>query len=247
MKHTIFLEEDLEDCDCYKYIFMSTVVSLGFIHYSDTTFYYLSTAGMLQEETNNKKCMKLEDYISFLEDIIYFYNKPLSQIRLLSIGLTTSLMNPNFMNQNREEYYKIFNILIELLDSQKKDEAQRLKIELQDEIDCGFIEEDEDDDNIVQQKKDKVHLDEDLFPGYDEIKAVLNWFKTPISNYDEFSLFRKLVEDIKLSNQEAFNELIKSIEDANIFTKILKIKRHQVGSREFVRHVVRIKRKALIN
>ena len=243
MKHTIFLDEDIEDCDCYKYIFMSTVVSLGFIHYSDTTFFYLSCTGMTEKETDKQKTLKLDDYITFLEDIIYFFNKPLSQIRVLSIGLTTSLMNLNFLKQNHNEYNKIFNIIIELLESQKKDEAYRLKIELQDEIDCGFIEEEDEDDNIVQRKDKKVHLEEDLFPGYDEIKCVLQWFKTPISNFDEFSLFRKLVEDLKLSNHEAFSELVKSTEDGNTLQNLLKIKRHQVGSREFVRHVVKIKRK----
>ena len=247
IKNTIIADDELEDCDCYKYIFMCTVISLGFINYSDTTFYYLRTDGIIKKDKDNSY-MKLESYISFLDDILYFSNKPLSQIRLMSIGLINSLMNINFLSQNNSEYHKLFNVIVELLDNQKKDEAERLKVELQDEIDCGFIEEDdEEDNNIVEKKNNRLHLDDDLFPGYEEIKDVLSWFKTPISNYDEFNLFRKLVDDIKQTNYEVMIELVKSIEDKNVFQNILKIKRHQVGSREFVRNVVKIKRKVLNN
>lgn len=164
------------------------------------------------------------------------------------MGLINILSDINLISQNEKDYTFILQMVLELLKIQKNDEAEKLKVELQDEVDCGFIEEEEDDEDAINKRKKnkQSYDDESMFVGYEELAETLKTVENPASKEDEFSLFSILINQLKQSQSDFLNinflsNLKKSDKDGLL--DLLKTRRHRVGQREFVRHIVKIKRK----
>lgn len=84
----------------------------------------------------------------WLELLLILKKKPIPQMRVLLIGLVSMLKNHSYyLQKDKKAFTELMTLLADLLDGQKKDEAEKLKSELEHEVDCGFIEEELDDDD----------------------------------------------------------------------------------------------------
>lgn len=230
---------DYEVLDIYKLLAFASVISCCFIKYKNQSLQLIST----EEDIKSKGSLN-----NLMLTIVNLKLKPISFTKVFVMGLINILGDVNIIDQNEKDYLLIMQTVLELLKIQKNDEAEKLKIELQDEVDCGFIEEEEDEeDGLAKRKKNKQSFDdESMFVGYEELAETLKTVENPASKEDEFLLFSNLINQLKQTRNDFLtnnflNKLKKNDKEGLI--DLMKTRRHKVGQREFVRHIVRIKRK----
>lgn len=248
--HEESIKNDIDDNESYKFVFLSTIICSGFIKYSDTCLFYLLTISNDSYNEPNKQNLKINNFLEYIESLSFMSHKPLSQIRILIVGLVSLLKNGSFLKDYSNYYKIIFEYVINLLDNQKKEEADKLKNDLKDQIDCGFIEDEIDDDDSEHSGHQRKNSEEsESIPGGEELKLVLKDFNTPFSVVDEFAYFYDYIEEFRKSNYDILNQLSNSLQqsDTIVLNSLLKIRRHRVGNKELVRNIVKIKRKLKIN
>lgn len=229
-----------EAIDTYRLVSVCSLISSCLIKYRDASLFVFAN-----EKNDRSQLKSLLDLIVNVTNLTF---KPLQLTKVFIIGLINLLNTPVLLEQCEDDYkvilYNVYNLLI----IQKQDETEKLKIELQDEVDCGFIDEDEDDDDIDCKKKrhKRTFDDESMFLGYEELADVMKYIENQITGQDEFSLFNYLIALLKEKHDYFLNGKFLGCLTKNEKEKLidlLKTRRHKVGQREFVRHIVKIKRK----
>ena len=135
-------EYDFDISDSFKLVSILTSIASAFIQYKDTMIEY-----MLVTKDDHLNLTKFREGVEILT---CFKEKPIPQIKILCLGISNMLMEFRLIKEFEKEYASWFKILVETLEIQKKDEAEKLREEVSDN-ECVFLENELDEDNNMEE------------------------------------------------------------------------------------------------
>ena len=138
--------DDLEDSsDLFTFIALLVLIYSSFINYSQTAFEALIT--------NNDIHLFLEWTLILTK--LKFYS--CYQAKSLIIGICSIMKSEFLVKQIPDQYSKLLTILHVLLARQKNEESKKLKSALKNEVNCNFIDSDEEGEDSDEEENDNFN------------------------------------------------------------------------------------------
>lgn len=133
--------EDLEDSsDMFTFISLLVLIYSSFINYPLTAFDALIT--------NND----VSHFIQWTQLMIKLKFYSCYQAKSLTIGICSIIRSEYLINQIPDDISKLLTILQVILSKQKHEESKKLKTALKNEVNCNFIESDEEEEESDEEK-----------------------------------------------------------------------------------------------
>lgn len=126
----------LDKTDVYKFQFCMAVIMSSNLYYSNYFINFFFT------ELSRTKLL-----LNYLSELISYDTILTKQLNTIILGLILILRNHDQLNKlDKQMIIELINLTFKLLCRQKREESTKLKFELDNELDCQFLHEDEHDD-----------------------------------------------------------------------------------------------------
>ena len=223
-------------------------IGLGFIFKPELTLEFLKKK--ISFITNGKEVgyIRFEKYIGMIYDVLNIsypsYYPPLGKCIILGIcSIFSNKVCQDYLNQNVEFKKFLLKTFINLILSHRQEKTLILEKLMKKEIECNFVEENEEKDS--DDDGDDNWFEDDEF--HNNINQALNANEN-IKLSDEFKFFSEIIKNIKENDKGTYEYIISKIKNGeNLLQRITKIRNIKVkyNNKEFTvpRKIVKIIRK----
>ena len=191
--NNLYIKYDNDDDDFeteyFNYGGYIVLIYCGFIYYSQIVIEEL------------KKVNKLSILKSWTEVLLNIDFNSNYEFKILILCLC-HIINTNIFNMNSNEF---IDLTFKLLIKQRRNESIQLKTIFKNEIDCNFVEEDEEKED---ESEDKNELNEKK-----EIKELISKTINEYKNVDEFKEFSQCIKKYRENNNEKYESFVQSLDD----------------------------------
>ena len=184
-------DNDDDDFDNEYFNFCGYIVLIycSFIYYPEI---------VIEELKTSNKLSLLKTWTEVLLNIDIYSDY---QFKILILCLC-HIINSNIFPMNSNEF---IYLTLKLLIKQRKNESIQLKTILKNEIDCNFVEEDEDQE---EESEDRNELNEKK-----EIRELISKTLNEYKDVDEFKEFSQCIKKYRENNNEKYESFIQSLDD----------------------------------
>ena len=191
--NNLYLKYENEDQDFdmehFNYGGYIILIYCGFIYYSQI---------VINELKKVNKLPVLKNWTEVLFDVDIYSDY---QIKILILCLCNIISSNIFI----EDSNVFINLALKFLIKQRINESSQLKKILRNEIDCNFVEEEE---NCDEESEDKFLVDDRR-----DIKELISKTINIYKDIDEFKEFNQCLKNYSENNQEKYESFLQSLDD----------------------------------
>jgi hypothetical protein len=198
-------------------------VSLGFIFKPSLTFKILKNEIKISE---NKTISYFNKYCNLLMEISKItypdYNPLLGKCIILGIcGILTDQNCYEYLNTNKKLKLYLLRVFLQIILFHKREKTRILNILMKKELNCNFVEDNNDEDEEEEEEEDD---DVDL-EFNEKVENILNG-NDNIKNSDEFKYFTQVMKFTKEKDTDLYNSILQEIneETTNIMENLFKVR-----------------------
>ena len=236
-----YYDDEKSSVKCINYVLVA-LISMFIYTYPEHVFEYLVSSSY------NKLDIYFQ-YVSQLQNNRHdYYYKDFSKCHIFA--LYSLLINETLFNKIKDKYNPLM-LLNNLFDStcwQKKEEIKHLKEKMKNEVDCNFVEEDEEEENKFNSKGFLCdNLEEE------DIEELIDKCAFSYLQIDEFEYFTKCLQYLQQNKSELFKQFIDQLNDIKKFAlnEIVHVRKMQIKYEDKIlfipRRAVKIKRRNMNN
>ena len=235
-------DEDKLSAKCINYTLVA-FISMFIFSYPETAVEFLISS------QNNK----LDSYIHYIRELHNskndYYYKDFSKCQILALCALLTNENAFGIIKNKLNVLHLINLLFDLVCRQKKEETKHFKEKMKNEVDCNFVEEDEDEERNMNSRGFSL----DNLEDEEDIEELIEKCDFSYVNIDEFECFTKCLHHVEQQQNDFFKQFINQLSDIKKYAlnEIIHVRKLKVTYENktlyIPRRAVKIKRKNLQN